>query len=104
MTTTLNGVNFCPGIATNHFARKIGRQQIRIRTTDNEDRRFDRRPVFPDIDAVVPRVAKGANDLRVAEHDVTLATRVPCNAVAGYVAPMLVDAEAISISSIPSVV
>src|SRR4051794_6856866 len=90
MPATFNVDDCCSGIAAQHLARQVGWQQVRIRTADNEDRHFDRRPIFPKVETVVPWVPEGADDLRVAEHDVALALFMPCDAVAGNMAPMLI--------------
>src|ERR1700730_15884586 len=82
--------NFRPKMATDHVARKIRRQQVRAYASKYEARRLDGRPVFPEVKAVVPRVAKGADDLRVAEHKITFSARIPGHAVARNLRPVLV--------------
>src|SRR5262249_48714200 len=53
-------------------------------------RHRDRGPIFPEIETVMPGIAEGAHDLRIAQHDVALAARMPGNAVDGDVTPVLV--------------
>src|SRR4051794_35135549 len=56
-----------------------------------EDRSCDGGPVFPEIKAVVPRVAKSADNLRVAEHEVTLSARIPRYAVTRNLHPVVIS-------------
>src|SRR3984893_19575789 len=93
-----------PGIATDHVLRKLCWQQVRMYASKHEDRSLDGRPVFPEVKAVVPRVAKGADDLRVAEHEVTLSARIPRYAVTRNLHPVLFRQLSIRTQNLPEIV
>src|SRR5438309_2262078 len=90
VTAALECEDSRPGIATDHFLREIWRHQVRTHPSQHEDRSLDGRPVFPEVKAVVPRVAKSADNLRVAEHQVKLSARIPRYAVTRNLHPVLV--------------
>src|ERR1700730_3301764 len=104
VTAALDFENSRPRIATDHVARKIRRQQVRAYASKYEARRLDGRPVFPEVKAVVPRVAKGADDLRVAEHEVTLSARIPRYAVTRNLHPVLVRQFSKRSQNLPEIV
>jgi hypothetical protein len=47
--------------------------------------------IFPEVQAVVPGVAKGTDNLRVAEHIITLSARIPRHTVPRNLHPVLVS-------------
>src|ERR1700730_4149577 len=104
VTAALDFENSRPRIATDHVLRKICWQQVRMYASKHEDRSLDGRPVFPEVKAVVPRVAKGADDLRVAEHEVTLSARMPRYAVTRNLHPVLVRQLSKRSQNLPEIV
>src|SRR5215470_17576244 len=65
VTAALDFDDFRAGIATNHVPREVQWQEIRVHASKHEGRSLDRRPVFPEVNIVVPGVAKGPNNVRV---------------------------------------
>jgi len=76
--------------ATLHLLGEFIGKQIRLCTTYHECRELDRHPVFPEIKAILPRIAKRLHNLRVAEHDEPFTFRIPGHAMLSKVCPMFI--------------
>ena len=90
VTAALDFENFRAGIATNHVPREVQWQEIRMHASKHQGRSLDGRPIFPEVKIVLPGVAKGPGNLRVAEHEITLSARIPRHAVTRNLHPVLV--------------
>src|SRR5580693_8739334 len=103
VTASFDIEHSCPGIAMDHVALEVRWQQVRIYASKHENRRLDDRPIFPEVQAVVPRIAKGADNLRVAEHKITLSARIPGHTVPRNLHPVLVRQLAERSQNLPEV-
>ena len=77
MAAVRNGVDADIAIAPHHVLEDAFGKQIRLLPAYYQNGDVDRVPVFPEIDAVVPRVSKGMGDVRIAQRLEAAALRAP---------------------------
>ena len=90
MAAILYDVRGCVTVPAQHSCEDVFRQKVRLFASDHQDRNVDGVPIFPEVYAVVPRVAERMRNVRIVQRLVALAFGLPFHAVNRQMAPMLV--------------
>src|SRR3954469_9411565 len=77
MPAVRDGVNADIAIAPHHVLEDAFGKQIRLLPAYDQNGDIDRIPVFPEVDAVMPRVSKGLSDVRIAQRLEAARLRAP---------------------------
>ena len=61
------GVRGCFAIPAQHSCEDVFRKKVGLFASDHQDRNVDSVPIFPEVYAVVPRIAEGLCNARVTQ-------------------------------------
>src|SRR3954467_4123940 len=88
MAAIRNGVDADIAIAPRHVLEDGFGKQIRLLPAYHQNGDVDRVPVFPEVDAIVPRVLKSMGNARIAQRPEAAPLRAPCHAMRRQMPPV----------------